>query len=254
MNESITTAGPPATVDEATTGEEGNDGCVQEAGGGEPPTLEEILRMGPAERRGGTAVAHDAEEMAACNEEDKRRERQADETAPPSPFDPEVVALTVVPDGESPSGRSIVGPGNGELDDRSRLAGALLGIGGPLHRLAGPAPMDRIDSDAGRGIAFALANGSNDPVVVLMAQMAAAQYVVYSRVAGAAGRAAGAQHMSGGRTAVQDLTRSMNTLGRGFERSVQAVEMARTRARQRTSVPEFVVTRVRRGATTGGSQ
>jgi hypothetical protein len=53
---------------------------------------------------------------------------------------------------------------------------------------------------------------------------------------------------------MHDLTRSMNTLARGFDRCVQALEMARTRARHRDSIPAFVVARVRRSGETGGER
>jgi hypothetical protein len=146
----------------------------------------------------------------------------------------------------------MIRPEPSETEQRARLAGALAGVGGPLHRLVGHGAMDRVDVEAGKGIAFSLASGSDDPVVQLHAQVAAGIYVVTARTLGAVGHGVGEPGMGRSGRHVLDLARAATVLARAFERTVLAVEAMRARARQRTSIPEFTVRRIVPDKGTGG--
>jgi hypothetical protein len=127
------------------------------------------------------------------------------------------------------------------MNNRSRLAGAMTGVAGPLHALLGESLLSRLDVEAAKGIVFALAGDVDDPVVHLQAQMAAAAYVCFGRAAGSLGRATSEVKTGDRGKAVLELARAMGTLERTFRRTTEAVEAARGRARQRTSVPMFTV-------------
>ncbi|MBN1774737.1 MAG: hypothetical protein JXB32_25995 [Deltaproteobacteria bacterium] len=166
-------------------------------------------------------------------------------------FPADVVALAVVPGPEEANGRQVVLPASDELLDRTRLAGAMAGVGGPLHALVGRTMMSRIDVEAGRGVAAALAAGSDDVVVRLEALLAAGFFVCASRALGAVGRVTDNAVAAGDTRGVLDLARSSGALARSFRGACVAVEAARGRVRQRTSIPDFVVRRIPAKAKTG---
>ena len=156
-------------------------------------------------------------------------------------FPANTIALTVVPDAGKVGKESTSTPESWEMGYRSRLAGAMIGVAGPLHQMVGESAMSHLDVEGAKGIVFALAGDVDDPVVHLQAQLAAATYVAFSRTAGALGRAT-AEVKSGDKAkAVHELARGMGVLERAFRRTTEAVEAARARESQRTSVPRFTV-------------
>jgi hypothetical protein len=200
--------------------------------------VREMLRMADgAQTEAQARAASDATQAAA------REAVQKDEPKKPSAFDENVVAVNLVPDPSSPSGKKLERVERWELDQRRQLAGAMAGIGGPLHHMLGRSALSGIDVQAGQGIVFGLTSGTDDPVTRLQAYAAASLYIALSRVAGALGSVADQGRAGTGRD-LRDMARAMTTLDRGFRRSLEGVEAARARDRQRTSVPEFQVVRV----------
>ena len=209
-----------------------------------PPSVAEIIRMssGAREHPGDSGEVTDGAAIGATAGQSSGAGKTAALVAEMFPHD--VVALAVVPDPDKPGQRCMVMPETQELDDRARLAAALDGVGGPLHHLVGRSVMSRIDVQAARGVAVALAQGSDDPVVHLEALLAAGLYAASSRVLGVVGRIADQTAGAGNVRGLLEASRSANVLTRGFKAACSAVEAARGRVRQRTGVPDFVVRRI----------
>lgn len=205
---------------------------------GEPPGIREMLRMADNARAEAQARAASEAAQAAA-----RAAARKDESKKQPAFDENVVAINLAPDPSSPTGKRLQPVERWEIDQRRQLAGAMSGIASPLHHLMGRSALSTIDVQAGQGIVFGLTNGTDDPVTRLQAYAAASLYIGLSRVAGALGAIADQRRAGTGRD-LRDMARAMTTLDRGFRRSLEGVEAARARERQRTSVPEFQVVRV----------
>ncbi|MBI5499781.1 MAG: hypothetical protein HY907_06030 [Deltaproteobacteria bacterium] len=161
----------------------------------------------------------------------------------------EVIALSIRKDSKSPTGWTLTPFPKDEVEDRRALGAALEGVGGPLHSLMDGTPMGKLQVDAGRAIAYGLVGGA-DPSsieVALLAQLTGAAWVTYSRAATAATRfLQQTDSPAAGSRAALDASRTMAITSRTFLRLLEAIEVAKTRARERSSVPRYVVRRVPR--------
>ncbi len=222
------------------------DGPLADAAGAAehdgPVSLAEVLRLAQAEAEAdapdalGTASPPAAPAPAADAAPDQVLRRF---------LQPGVMALAIVPDPDKPDERRAIVPRQDEMQDRTRLAAALEGVGGPLHQLMlSGGKMAQVDVEAARGIAAGLAQGSNDLVVRLESILAATFYTAASRTLGAVGHATEHAATTGRARGVHDLARGAATLTRAFRTTCGAIEVARARERRRNAIPEFVVARI----------
>jgi len=207
-----------------------------------PPTVAELIAWRSEER--GADAKGSAESKPAA---DSANEPQADILARAGvPRD--VLAVTIQPDPVHPGMAKEVPYAQGEATDRRRLAAALVGVGGVLHRLLDGTAMGELDVETARGLAFALAADAGTVEAEIMAQFAAGAVVLQSRMMAAAARST-RDRSAGSAKAAREYMRASATGFRLVERTLQAVDLARGRRRDRTSVPVFVV-----GRLPGGTQ
>jgi len=160
------------------------------------------------------------------------------------------VILQAVPD--QPGAARYVPPRPEQAPDRRRLAAALVGVGSVLDRMAydGTA-MSAIDTEAARGLAAGLAADAETVETRIFAQFAAGAVVLQNRLMAAAAKATN-DRSAGSAQAALAYTRAASTGFRIVQRTLEAVNVARARRRDRTSIPLFVVARWNGSGSDGG--
>lgn len=219
----------------------GDDVLVAEGGedsAGPAPTVAELVEMTGRERE--PAPMRPARASPSPGPE---KERPAGDVLERAGVPTNVLAATIQPDPEQPGIGNIVPHRPEERADRRRLGAAMLGVGGVLHRMLDGTAMGELDVEAGRGLAFALASDAGTVEAQVMAQFAAAAVVLQGRMMGAAAKATQDRSVGSAR-ATYDYVRASETGFRLVQRTLEAVDLARHRRRDRASVPAFVVGRV----------
>jgi hypothetical protein len=237
----------PDEEDDAYMDEDHSQSPASDCAGGSASAmpLEDLLKLAGESDHPNGGASVDAERPAVPQPSSKKASA-AEAALPPGLFDPSIQAVRVEHGVTLQADTIFPPPDEHEVPSRARLARAMMGLSGPVGRLRNGTLRGDQDCEIGRGVADGLAAGSDDLAVRLLSELAAAQYLLAAKVAGAAAHAAEDRYKPGvsGRAAL-DYSRALGQLTRNFERTVEAIEIERARKRDVLSIPRFVVRAVK---------
>jgi hypothetical protein len=144
------------------------------------------------------------------------------------------MALTVV-SGTGRQDGELVAPREWERSLRRRLAGVLRGVASAPAHLADGTTAGFVAMQGAEGLAHGLAEGAEGLDVQVLAGHAAVLHVLFAQSAGALSRTLNGLTVDGRKAA--ELARAVGCLHRYTRRSLEAVELARTRPRARGGIP-----------------